>query len=325
MLKSLAADYLALVAAFTVILLICGCGGEENIDNPIGGNTGTELPNLQPPDYYPITVGNRWVYRNPVGFEWSREVTESQKIGSKLYHFFGYNPPFEDSRLGFFKTPWYTRTPESLILLLKTKQYKELQDAIQKIIVGPSSSLSITHQSSNNKWRSTKTGDGLVVLQFYNTEVEWLGDFVPLRFPVVAGQRHKALNVRLHGRAESLNLFFHSYEVVWTISGSVSAPETVVTPSGIFKDCLKVEYKANQTPIESTEFENSNLISRQSAKNLLNLLESDLQEELTGLFKVVIPKLGFETVWLAPSVGPVKIETLSGFAELIDYEIKPPQ
>ena len=27
-------------------------------------------------------------------------------------------------------------------------------------------------------------------------------------------------------------------------------------------------------------------------------------------------------VWLAPGVGPVKIETLNGIAELIDYEVK---
>jgi hypothetical protein len=33
-------------------------------------------------------------------------------------------------------------------------------------------------------------------------------------------------------------------------------------------------------------------------------------------------KLGLQTVWLAPGVGPVKIETPHGIAELIDYEIK---
>ena len=36
----------------------------------------------------------------------------------------------------------------------------------------------------------------------------------------------------------------------------------------------------------------------------------------------IIPELGFETIWLAPGVGPVKIETVDGIAELIDYEIK---
>ena len=36
----------------------------------------------------------------------------------------------------------------------------------------------------------------------------------------------------------------------------------------------------------------------------------------------IMPELGFETVWLAPGVGPVKIETPNGIAELIDYEKK---
>ena len=35
----------------------------------------------------------------------------------------------------------------------------------------------------------------------------------------------------------------------------------------------------------------------------------------------IMPELGFETVWLAPGVGPVIIETPNGIAELIDYEI----
>ena len=325
MLKSLPADYLALVAAFTAILLMCGCGGEENIDNSIGANTGSKEPDLQPPDYYPIAVGSRWVYRNPDGFEWSREVTESLKIGHELHHFFSYNPTIEDNRLGLLKTSPYVRTVDSLILSLVTKERKEFQEAIWDIIVGSSTAGTIRRKGRGDMWSSTKTGDGFVVLQFYETEIEPLSNYVPIRFPVVAGQSHKALDIRLHGRLESWNFFSHSYEARWTISGSVGDPETVATPAGIFNDCLKVEYEATQAPVYTREFENSNHIARQSAKNLLNLLESDLQEELTDLFKVVIPILGFETVWLAPGVGPVKIETPNGIAELIDYDIKPAQ
>ena len=52
------------------------------------------------------------------------------------------------------------------------------------------------------------------------------------------------------------------------------------------------------------------------------IIESDIHVELTDLLMAIMPELGFETVWLAPGVGPVKIETPNGIAELIDYEIK---
>lgn len=41
-----------------------------------------------------------------------------------------------------------------------------------------------------------------------------------------------------------------------------------------------------------------------------------------SFFTDVKPKLGLEIVWLAPGVGPVKIEGAEGSAVLIDYEIK---
>ena len=51
------------------------------------------------------------------------------------------------------------------------------------------------------------------------------------------------------------------------------------------------------------------------------IIESDIHVELTDLLMAIMPELGFETVWLAPGVGPVKIETPNGIAELIDDEI----
>ena len=52
------------------------------------------------------------------------------------------------------------------------------------------------------------------------------------------------------------------------------------------------------------------------------IIESDIHIELTDLLMAIMPELGFETVWLAPGVGPVKIETPNGITELIDYEKK---
>ena len=72
------------VAFLLVVLLLSGCGGEEAINNPISGSTGSEQLEPQPSNYFLMTLGNRWVYRNPDGAEWSREVTETQGFGTTL-------------------------------------------------------------------------------------------------------------------------------------------------------------------------------------------------------------------------------------------------
>ena len=54
----------------------------------------------------------------------------------------------------------------------------------------------------------------------------------------------------------------------------------------------------------------------------LETIEWEIRKELTDLSMHLTTKLELNTVWLAPGVGPVKIETPSGVAELIDYEIK---
>ena len=98
------------LAFLCFILLMYGCG-DETINAPLGGTTETE--DLAPVSaiYYPMTVGSRWVYRNPDGSEWWREVTETEEVGSHLYHFFSYNPLIGGNQSELSETPMYTPTP----------------------------------------------------------------------------------------------------------------------------------------------------------------------------------------------------------------------
>ena len=54
----------------------------------------------------------------------------------------------------------------------------------------------------------------------------------------------------------------------------------------------------------------------------LETVESEIRKELTDLSMHLTSKLELQTVWLAQGVGPVKLETSNGIAELIDYEMK---
>ena len=98
--------------------------------------------------------------------------------------------------------------------------------------------------------------------------------------------------------------------------------ESVQTPAGAFEDCLKIQYEAKQTSFTTVESRDVLLNLDPMPDRERKSMESAFREELTDLLTYLMPKLGLQTVWLAPGVGAVKIETPNGIAELIDYEIK---
>ena len=58
-------------------------------------------------------------------------------------------------------------------------------------------------------------------------------------------------------------------------------------------------------------------------RELVMNLEEEISKELADFLWKLMPSLAMHPTWLAPDVGPIKIETPNGIAELIDYEIKP--
>ena len=169
-------------------------------------------------------------------------------------------------------------------------------------------------------WRTHKKAEALVHLFRYNTSVVWHSPLTLLRFPLVPGQTYESFNLRLSGRNES-RIYTYAYEAEGVILGKVGDDrELVETPAGAFEDCLKIQYEARQLTVKTKEFRTGRAIS--APKKFLKIVESDVREELTDLLMYLMPKLGLQTVWLAPGVGVVKIETPNGIAELIDYDIK---
>ena len=301
------------VAFLFFILLFSGCGGDEHITNPISESTGSEHPAPQPSNYFPMTFGSRWVYRYPDGSEHtrevlSREITYARKVGSYFYHFLRYKPPDEDNRFDFLKTPAYTQRTDRILLLVK---YNEIHHTVWNTI---ENSL-----EKSNKPLS-EGGESLLVLYVAKLRVADISNLVLLPLPLVPDQTWKALQITLSGKTD-LRSLVHSFETKWVISGRSGAPESVVTPAGTFEDCLKIQYEVAQQPLETKEFRDveEDLLGREF---LLNREEKDVTLEMTALFSAVTPRLHLQTVWLAPGVGAVKIETPNGIAELIDYDIK---
>ena len=333
------------------LLFIFGCG-DETINAPLGGTRETE--DLVPVSsiYYPMTVGSRWVYRNPDGTEWWREVTEIEEVGSHLYHFFGYDSLIDDNQSELSETPTYTPTPyvktldERLIYKIKLS---DVNDAVQQTIsqsgrVPPNRwTLGVRCRTEGERavakcrmrrtesifrdgqWRIEINDDALMCLSKYDARVVWNSELTLLRFPLVPYRRWKAIDVRLSG-TWYLPPFWdddgvghnHSFEANVTISGIAGQPESVVTPAGAFEDCIKIQYEMTRLSFETTEFSAFKLFFEQRQ---LDLFEAELRKELTTLFRDALPRMQLGTVWLAPDVGPVKIERADGISELISYDV----
>ena len=114
--------------------------------------------------------------------------------------------------------------------------------------------------------------------------------------------------------------FYADVKIFATIGNAL---ELVETSAGTFQDCLKIQYETGPISIQTLKFEDTQPPLILDLSEELKAFELALHDELTDVLGYLMPKLGLHTMWLAPGVGPVKIETPDGIAELIDYQIMP--
>ena len=275
-----------------------------------------------------MTLGSRWVYRNPDSSEWSREVTKSEVFDAERYHSFSYNPPIQDSQLDALGSAEYLTYFDRLV---RRMNLKDINDAVSQIILesggeSPNWTLRFTcvpePDGPCKLYTDIFDPPGILSVLFHSkAHVVWHSKLTPLRYPLFPSQTYTALDLRMNGRFEWLSRI-HAFESRGLILGKISGyRELVETRAGAFEDCLKIQYEAMQTSFTTEECRHL-LPDWAPTPAECEGVESAIREELTDLLKRLVPKLGLQTVWLAPGVGPVKIEGAEGTAVLIDYEIK---
>ena len=318
------------VAFLCFILLMSGCGGEESVDKPIVESVGREKPINNAPistPYYPMTVGNRWVYRNPDGSEWSREVAQSEIIEHVFYYSFTYDPPLAGEDPNFIKSPTYVVDPAGIILHTRTN---DMNDAVWQIVLlsqGNFSGWSIRRGFRNGVWSIRKKHNDILVSLFYSQiRVTEHSDFTLLHFPPDYPLRRKVIHMTITGNDNfTPDAYVHGFETQVRIWGNTTIEPVVTTSIGGFENCLKIEFDVEATPVKTLVYKPDDLWASRTRKEhnaFLELLEDELNGELTKLLSSLMQTLNLQTMWLAPGIGAVKIETPDGIAELIDYEIK---
>ena len=323
--------YFTAVVGFAVILLSLGCS-----DEPIDNIRDTSLPpgSTDAPStiYFPMSTGNRWVYRNPGGSEWSRQVAVSDVFDAERYHSFSYNPPIELESIE--STEYFTYADR----LVRPIPIKGLKDVMWKIILDSGGETpewgfglhcsidpDVPRVCHLDKASRIVNPPGILTMLFKtNPHVASLGELTPLRFPILPNQSYTALELRLRSKSDILGIQWEFYADTTIVAAIGNAPELVETPAGTFQDCLKILYEAGPVSIHTLQFVDISALGNLGppGRAELEAFELTFRDELTDLLANLIPKLGLQTMWLALGVGPVKIETLDGYAELIDYEIK---
>jgi hypothetical protein len=321
------------IAFLLSILLILGCGGEESVHTPIVDSDGDENSVhdvLTSSPYYPTTLSSRWVYRNTDGSEWTREVSETEVVNRhKLRLFLIDNPPLEGNeeanQLVFVKAPSYIVTSDKIVHPISLT---ELHNKIGKTV--------------DIRYNIRKTVNGIFNGFEVNTRYGFVGsrtykilglrhsDFRLLASPLGPGTTWNALDLRfsvVHNVAPQW--FSHSLEAHLEIWAKIGADRTsIVTPAGTFKDCLEIQYDQTRLEIKTRRLSVSvgDDIHAQEFprvwKEIRKYVEAEIPKTAETEFLKAMPPVQSASLWLAPEVGPVKIEDASGISELIAFDVK---
>ena len=318
--------YSALVVGFAVMLL--GCGADRPIDNitdtarPPGS---TEAPSSI---YFPMAAGNRWTYRNPDGSEWAREVARSEIILQEPYHSFSYHPSLADRHPDFIKSPTYVVASDGIFLQAKLI---DVNDAIWQTVLRSNqerlSWASTLGAFDNGVYTLEKSPkDALVLLWYYKIKATEYNDFRLLHLPPDYPQKNQVFQMTIRGKHQpEIDDYIHEVEAKVNIWGYTSFEPALTTPAGRFENCLKIVYGTEISPLETLQLATIEVgpgVPAERLKGYREHLEHEISKELVVFVQMLKYNLKLQTMWLAPGVGPVKIGTPNGIAELIDYDIK---
>ena len=207
------------------IFILFGCGADE-----------TPAPiEPQMPNYFPDTVGSRWVYQNPDGSEWSREITDGNNIHGEGSQVFTYSPPVPETEFDYLKPDVLRVTDSQVLFGIGEKIDRYVQDEL------PAS----------------------VADEFVGLELDITIDpithpeFVFCQLPLTPNFQWDALRTTVNGSIvlQNLALLQFPFEVQVSVKGEVVAVGPLETPAGIFEETYQIEYKTEITQMLFSEAE----------------------------------------------------------------------
>ena len=204
------------------IILLFACGSDEIPE-----------PAETKPNYFPDTIGSRWVYRNSDGLQWTWLVTSDKTIDDINYRFLENTPVMVGTEFDYL-IPTFNRISENQILL---NVGEKIDHYIQTEL------------------------PTLVQDEFAGLDVKVAVEPIPypellfFQIPLTSNFQWDALNVTVSGNLilQDLTLLQIPFEGHFNIKGEVIGEVPLDTPAGRFENTFQVKYK---TEIVQTVFSN---------------------------------------------------------------------
>ncbi|MYC76542.1 hypothetical protein F4X10_12325 [Candidatus Poribacteria bacterium] len=198
------------------IFLLFGCGSDE-----------TPTPMEQMPDYFPNTVGSRWIYKNSDGSQWTREVSGEANIEGKDYQVFEDTSPIAEADLDFLNSTYYRVTSNQVMFTMSEKVTDYVQTEIPKAAQDEFAGLELT----------------VAIEPFAHPEL------VFFQIPLVPNFQWDALNITVSGNIvlQNLVLLQIPFEAHIHVKAEVVAEIPLETPAGSFEKTYRIEYHTEIT------------------------------------------------------------------------------
>ena len=201
------------------IFTLFGCGSDE-----------TPAPvEQQMPNYFPDTVGNRWVYRNADGSEWSREVTDGNSIHGEGFQGFVYTPVSSETEQDYLKPNAFHVTDSQVLFVIGEKIDRYVQNELPASVADEFAGLELD----------------------ITVEPITYPELVFFQLPLTPNFQWDAFNTNVNGSIvlQNLVLLQFPFEVQVSVKGEIVAVGSLETPAGSFEETYRIEY---QTEIART-------------------------------------------------------------------------
>lgn len=208
-------------------ILLFACGSDEIPE-----------PDETKPNYFPDTVGSKWVYRNANGSKWTREITDENDSQGGDYQTFIYTPPISETGIDFFKPTSFRLSQNHVFFGIGEKIDRYIQTDLLTSIKDEFEGLevNVTHEPIP------------------------LSELLFFQIPLTTNSQWDVLNVKVNGSItpQNLTLLQIPFEVHFNIKGKVIGEVSINTPAGRFENTFQVKYN---TEIVQTVFSNEELIT----------------------------------------------------------------
>ncbi len=207
------------------IFILFGCGSDE-----------TSAPvEPQMPNYFPDTVGSRWVYRNPDGSEWSREVTDENSIHGEGFHGFVYTPVSSETELDSLKPDVFRVTDSHVLFGIGEKIDRYVQNVLPASVADELAGLELD----------------ITIEPITHPE------FVFCQLPLTVNFQWDAFRTNANGSIvlQNLVLLQFPFEVEVSVKGEIVAVGSLEIPAGSFEETYQIEYKTEITQTLFSEAE----------------------------------------------------------------------